>query len=171
MGEQLDFHVRFDLLPVGFLQQFAFELTQLAFGGSDDVQGSARSQIIQIVLAGHPPVHRPYPFGAAVLGFHPVHDVLHCGDVSPVARKDLIGQRQAFGGHHQTDAYLLAVRALISTVAAPGLRVALALPFEIGAGHVVEQKLEAAAKQTLVALPQMSEQLLPHGKHLVESAV
>ena len=87
MAGQLDFDARLDLLPVRFLQQFALELPQLAFGGPDDIQRAALPQIVQIVLAGHAPVHRPDPFGPAVLRLHQIDDVFHGGDVGPVPAK------------------------------------------------------------------------------------
>ena len=59
-----------------------------------------------------------------------IDDLLDGGHVGPVAGKDLVGQRQPLGRDHQADADLLAVRTLVATVAALGLRIARALAFD-----------------------------------------
>src|SRR5260370_22120760 len=62
--------------------------------------------------------------------------------------------------HDQGDHHLHAITALVAAVAVTALVVLVIrrVRFEIGAGQVVEQNLEAGAEQILPALPQVAEQ-------------
>jgi hypothetical protein len=80
-------------------------------------------------------------------GLHGAHDGLHGLGVVRVAGEHLVAQREAVEGHHQSDADLLAVGAVIAAVAALRQRVGLRLALEVGAGHVVQQHLVVDRKQ------------------------
>jgi hypothetical protein len=86
-----------------------------------------------------------------VAGFHRVDDGLHRAAVVGVAGEYLVAQREAVEGHHQGDADLLAVGAMVTAVAAAGQHVALGLAFEVGAGHVVQQHLVVDREQLAAA--------------------
>jgi hypothetical protein len=88
-----------------------------------------------------------------------------------VARKRLEGQRQALRRADQADADLFAVAAAVARVAALGLRIALRLAFEVGARHVVEQKLETHAEPIAVTCHQVRTQRVLVDAELVEGAV
>lgn len=88
-----------------------------------------------LILA--PFVHDPDAFGHTVLGFHGRDDLFDGGDIGAVARKGLEGQRQSLWRAHQADADLFAIATAVARVAALGLRIALRLPFEVGARQII----------------------------------
>ena len=65
----------------------------------------------------------------------------------PISGEDFIAQRQAAARHHQADADLFAVGAMVARVAAfcQGIRIGLAL--EVRAGHVVQQQVVLDGEQ------------------------
>ena len=64
-----------------------------------------------------------------------------------VAIEHFIAQGHAVRGHHQTDTHLQTVRPTVARVTPLGHRVRLALPFKVGAGHVVEKQFIVEVKQ------------------------
>jgi len=75
------------------------------------------------------------------------------------------------GGADQADANLFIAAALIARVTALGLRIALRLALEVGARHIVEQKLEAHAKPLPVTRHQVGAQSVLVLAELIERAV
>jgi len=65
----------------------------------------------------------------------------------PIARKYFVAQWHPATAHHQGDVDLFAVRTMVAGIPALGLRVALRLSFEIGAGYVVQQQVVIQREQ------------------------
>jgi hypothetical protein len=122
-------------------------------------------------LADHAAVHDPDALGDAVFGFHGRDDLLDGRNIGAVARKRLEGQRQTLRRADQPDADLFVAAALIPRVAALGLRIARGFALEVGARHIVEQKLEAHAEPLPVTRHQVRAQRVLVGAELVEGAV
>jgi hypothetical protein len=171
MGQQFDFHPRFDFLPVFVFQQLLFEALKPALGCADDIERPLFAQIIEVLFAGHAAVHRPDALGGPVLCLHKVHDLLDGGDIGAVAIKDFISQGKPIGRDHQSDADLFAVRALIAAVAALRLGITQTLALEVSAGDVVKQELEARAKEAFVAVLEMTEERLAQWQKLIQAPV
>ena len=72
-----------------------------------------------------------------------------------VAGEHLVAQGEAVKRHHQRDAYLLAVGAVIAGVPALRLWIAFCLAFEICARNVVKQHFILDRKQLAATLRQM----------------
>jgi hypothetical protein len=171
MRQQLHFHVLAHLLPVFLLEQGCLEGTQLRPGRADDVAGLALAQEGEVVLADHAAIDHPDALGLAVFLLHRPDDFGQGRDVGAVAREQLVGHRQAFRCHHQSDAHLAAVRTLVARVTALRQRAAGRRAFEVGAGHVVEQELEAHAEPVTVTRQQMGAELFLVRHQHVQSAV
>ena len=121
---------------------------QLALGRAHDIECVFAPQVIQVILADHPAVHRPDPLSHTVFALHQLDDLFNGGDIAAVTREDFIGQWKPFRRHHQSDTDLFAVRAAVAAVSAPGLRVAFALAFKIGARDIIEQELKTRPEPT-----------------------
>ncbi len=122
-------------------------------------------------LRDHAPIHHPDPLGLAVFFLHLAHDGLDGAHIGAIAGKHLETQRQSLGRANQADADLFVATALIARVAALGLGIALRLALEVGARHIVEQKLEAHAKPLSVTRHQMAAQRVLVRAELVQRAV
>ena len=83
---------------------------------------------------------------------HSGHDRLQGSRIVGVAGEHLVAERKAVEGHHQRDAHLLAVGAMVAGVAAPGLRIGLRQALEIRARDVVEQHFVVDREQLAAAL-------------------
>src|SRR6516165_12170826 len=83
---------------------------------------------------------------------HGGDDRLQCLRIMGITGKDLIAQREAVKRHHQRDAHLLAVRAMIAGVAALCLWVTVCLAFKVCTRDVIEKHLVLDREQ-LAATP------------------
>ncbi len=99
------------------------------------------------------------------------HDGLQGSRVVGVAGKHLVAQRKAVEGHHQRDADLLAVRAVIAGVAALRQRIGFGLALKVGARDVVQQHFVLDGKQLAAALRQMHFQRRLVRKQMIERAI
>ena len=88
-----------------------------------------------------------------------------------VAGEDFVAQRKAVERHHQSNANLLAVGAMIAGIAALRLRVGFRQAFEIGARDVVEQHLVINRKQLAAALRQVRFERRLACEKMIERAV
>src|SRR5258707_12836671 len=71
-----------------------------------------------------------------------------------VALESLVRLGESIPIQHQTHHHLLAVRSLVSRVAALGLRIALALAFEVGRRQIVEVVRVVEVEEALLSLRQ-----------------
>ncbi len=88
-----------------------------------------------------------------------------------VAGENLVAQGKAVEGHHQRDAHLLAVGAMIAGITALRLRIGRGLALKIRAGHIVEQHLVLDRKQLAATLRQMRFERGLVGEQMVEPAI
>ena len=72
-----------------------------------------------------------------------------------VAGEHFIAERKAVKGHHQRDADLLAVGAVIAGITALGLRIGFRQALKIRARHVIEQHFVLDREQLAAALRQV----------------
>lgn len=95
------------------------------------------------------------------------------GLVGGVAGQHLVGQRQPLGRDHQRHHDLDTVAAFVAAVteAARVILVGRHGGFEVGAGQVIEEHLEAGVEQVAPALAQMPEELLLVRQQQVEAAI
>jgi hypothetical protein len=86
-------------------------------------------------------VHDPDSARLAVLAFDAREKIPQRGTVGRVARQHFVGQRQAFGRHHQRDDHLHAIASVITrvTVLALVLVIERRIGFEVRARQVVKQ--------------------------------
>jgi hypothetical protein len=57
-------------------------------------------------LGGYASIHTPHAPGFAILALDALEEILQGSAVPRVAREHLVGQRQSFRGHHQSDHHL-----------------------------------------------------------------
>ena len=171
MGHQFDFDTRLHFRPVFLVQELGLEGFELALGRANQITGVPGAQKIQVLFADHAPVQDPDAFGLPVFLLHHLNHVLDSGHVGGVAGKHLVADGQSFGGDHQAEVDLFAVRPLVTRIATRGFGVAFGLTFKICAGHVVEQELELHAKPTLVTLVQMRAEFILVGVEHVQAAI
>src|SRR5262249_16848946 len=124
---QLDLDAVADRAPAVRASELGGELAQLGLGRADDVAPPGLAQPRPVGGARQAAVGDPHPADHAVTGFHRVDDGLHRAAVVGVAGEHLVAQREAVERHHQGDADLLAVGAVIAAVATTGQPVALGL--------------------------------------------
>ena len=93
--------------------------------------------------------------------------------VGRVAGEHLVGERQAFRRHHQGDDDLDAVGALIAAIAEAALvgLILRRIGFEIGAGQIVKQHIEAGVEEIAPAIDKMAEQGLLVGEEKVMAGI
>ena len=171
MRQEFDFDIIAHSVPILFLQQGRLEFAQLRPRCPHEVVRAARPQKLKIGVADHPAIHHPDPLRLTVLGLHRRHDLRQRGHVGAVAREHFIRQRQTLGTDHQPQAYLRTIGPVIARIPARGLGVAGRLALKERAGHIVDQKLEAHAKPTLVARQQMLAKRLLVPVHRIEGAI
>ena len=175
LGQQFDVDAFARLLP-GLLDQMFFQAVQPSLGRSHEVLHGwiAGAHFGQDRLGGHAAIHHPDAPRFAVLFLDLAQKRPQRLAVCGVARQNLVGQRQAFGRHHQGDHQLRAVRPLVAAVAVAAfvaLRQIRGVHFEIRAGQIVEQHLEIGVEQIAPALRQMREQRILMGEQQVMTGV
>jgi len=112
---------------------------QLAFGRTDDIASPFLFQIFDIVLAYHAAIHDPDPVGTAVNFFDVLYNLLHRLRIMAVAREHFISHWHPATANDKCDIHLLAVRPVIARVPPPRQFIPGRLPFEIRAGHVIQE--------------------------------
>ena len=101
-----------DLLPVA-LKQLALKVGELVARSAHQIIGSALPKILQVILADDATIKHPHPALHPVFTLDLVDDLLQGGHVGGVPVENLIGNREAFRGDHQSDDDLQSVRAVI----------------------------------------------------------
>ncbi len=119
----------------------------------------ARAHLGQHFLGRDAPVHHPHPIRFAVLRLDLGQEAAQGVLVGRVARQDLVGQREAFRGHHQSDDHLDTVAALVPAVAEAALVVLVLrwVTLKVGACQVVAQHVKARVKKVLPTRLQVGE--------------
>ena len=107
----------------------------------------------------------------AVAGFHRLDDFLQSGRVVPISGEHFVAQRQAAARHHQADADLFAVGAMIARVTAFGQGIRVGLALEVRAGHVVQQQVVLDGEQLAEPLLEKRFQRRLVRQQLVQPAV
>ena len=158
-------------LPIGTVPQRSRVCFELTLGRTDQVAGAARAQPLQIGFADQTPIQHPQASRLSILLLHQTHDLLKRGDIVAVAGEHFIGDRQPFGRNHQSNAHLFAIRPVIATVAAGRFEIFLRQSFDVGAGDIVEQELEANAKPVPIARQQMFAERILLRQQCVQSAI
>ena len=176
LGQELDLNALADLLP-GLVDQMFLKPGQPSFGRADQVlhRGIALTHLGEDLFGWDAAVHHPNAPRLAVLRLDLGEEAPQRLVVAGVAGHDLVGERQAVRRHDECDHHLWAVRPLVPAVAVATL-VALGLrrgvDFEVGAGQVVEQHVEAAGvEQIAPAGDPMAEQLLLVGQQTVVTGI
>jgi hypothetical protein len=139
-GNQFHFHPRLDFVPVP-LRQILLEAAQHGLGRADDIRPAPGTQELQVRFADHPAVQHPDTLCLPVFPLHGTDDPLDRRGIVGVAGEDFVAQGDTVIRHHQPNAHLRAVRAVVSGITPPGQRVADAFPFKVRAGDVVEQQV------------------------------
>jgi len=175
LGQELDLNALANL-PPGLVDQVFLKLGQPSFGRADQVlhRRTALTHLDEDLFGWDAAVHHPNAPRLAVLRLDLGQEAPQRLVVAGVAGHDLAGERQAVRRHDERGHPLRAVRPLIPAVAVATL-VALGLrrgvDFEVGAGQVVEQHVEAGVEQVAPAGDQMAEQLLLVGQQTVMTGV
>src|SRR5262245_1212900 len=123
------------------------DLLETAAWRADDGPRAASLQPAQAGLADHAAVEDPAAPLAAVPVLHARDGLPQRRAVVAVAGENLVAQGVAVAADDQPDEHLLAVGAVVTRVAAPGLGVGDGLALEVGAGKVVEQPVVCQAEQ------------------------
>ena len=168
---QLDLDAFVDHAPAVRASEFKSELLQFRLRRADDIAPASLAQPRQIVGAGHAAIGDPDPPQHAMPGLHGGYDRLQGSRVVGIAGEYFVAQGKAVEGHDQRDAYLLAVGAMITGIAALRLRIGRGLALKIRARHVVEQHLVLDRKQLSAALRQMRFELGLVAEQMVEPAI
>src|SRR5262249_35094140 len=114
----------------------AGKLLQATFRSSNNVLRAAFLEPLQVGVADHTAIENPNAALLAIACLHAFDDVLDGLAVVLVAGKHLVAERIAFAADDQTDAHLLAVGAVVTRIAALGLRVGCRRAFEVSARDV-----------------------------------
>ena len=150
MRQQLDLHAGSRLLPrLG--DQMLLQTRQATLRRAHQVMHRrvGRAHLGEHLLGRHAAVHQPDPARLAVLPLDALEKPPQRRLVRGVAGQHLIGQRQAFGRHHQGNDDLHTIRPMIARVPEAALvafrkrRIGL----EIGARQIVEQHVVADVEQ------------------------
>src|SRR5258707_5493587 len=136
-----------NLTPIARIDELGSKLLHVALVGADEIATPAAVQPCHGLGTGHAAIHHPDARGIPVTAFHRRNDLFDSGYVGAIAGKHLVAERYAVTGHDKADADLLAIAPLIAAVATLGHRVGRGLALEVGAGHVVEQKLVVEPEQ------------------------
>ena len=112
------------------------------------------AHLVQNLFGRDAAVHHPDPLRPAVGRFDLRQEIPQRRPIRGVAVHHFVGQRKSIGGHHQCDHHLQTVRPPIPAIATLSLGILLHLPFEVGAGQIVEQNFEVGTKQIRPFLPQ-----------------
>ena len=171
MARELDLDAFLDHAPAVRGGELGGELLQLRLRRADDVAPAGLAQPRQILGAGHAAIGDPDAAQHAMPGLHGGHDRLQGPRIVGVAGEHLVAQREAVEGHHQGDAHLLAVGAVIAGIAALRLRVGRRLALEIGARDVIEQHFVLNREQLAAALRQMRFQRRLVREQMIEAAI
>ena len=171
MACELDLDALLHGAPAGRAGKLGAELLELGLRCPNDVAPASVAQPGKVCGARHAAVGNPDASHHTVARLHGGHDRLQGARIVGVAGEHLVAERKAVEGHHQRDAYLLAVGAMVARVAAPGLRVGFRQAFEIRAGDVVEQHLVLDRKQFAAALRQMRFERRLVDQQVVETAI
>jgi hypothetical protein len=125
------------------------------------------------LLGRHAAVHQPDPARFAVLPLDALEKPPQCRVVRGVAGQHFVGQRQAFGRHHQSDDDLYTIRPVIARVPEAALVAFWKRPirFEIGARQIVEQHVVADVEQVSPPSHQMIEDRLLVGEQSVMTTI
>src|SRR6266550_4871654 len=115
--QKVDWHAGSRLLP-RLSDQMLLQARQAALRRAHQVVyrrvGSAHLR--EHLLGRHAAVHQPDPTRLAVLPLDALEKTPQRRLVGGVAGQHLVGQRQTFGGHHQSDNYLHTIRPMIARV-------------------------------------------------------
>ena len=171
MTRELDLDALVHRAPAARGGEFSRKLLQLRLRRPDDVAPTSLPKPCQILRTRHAAVGDPDAAQHAVPSLHRAHDGLQGARVVGVAGKHLVAQRKAVKGHHQRDADLLAVRAVIPGVAALRQRIGFGLALKVGARDVVQQHFVLHGKQFAAALRQMHLQRRLVRKQMIERAI
>ncbi len=153
------------------VRQLVLQLVERGAERAHQVAGPAVAHLLQDLFGGDTAVHHPHSPRLAVQRFDLGQEVAQRGLVTGVADQDLVRQRQAVGRHHQGDHHLPAVLLPIAVVPELALGDLGALPFEVGAGQVVEQHVELGVEQRPPALGEEPAQRLLVLQQPVQAAV
>ena len=174
LRQELDPHAGSGLAP-GLVEEVMLEAAQAALGRSHQIlhRRVALAHLGEHGLGGDAAIHHPDAPRLAVLRLDLGQEAAQRGLVGGVAGHDLVGERQAFRRHHQGDDDLDAVGALVAAIAEAALVVFVLrrIGFEIGAGQVVEQDVEAGVEEIAPAIDEMGEQRLLVGEQKVMAGV
>ena len=145
--------------PVGLSGEGLLVGAPFRIARRDQIVMAARPDLGQVRREGHAPVdddRRAAPAPGAL--FQAREHVVHGGLILAIAVEDFVGLRKAVPVQDQPDHHLLAIRPMIARIAALGLRVTRALPFEVRRGQVVE----------VDGVVQGEERALPGGQRLLD---
>jgi hypothetical protein len=129
------------------------------------------AHLLEHRFARYAAIHHPYASRVAVSRFDLRQKTAQRGAIRRVAVHHFISQRKAVRRHHQRDHQLHAVRTAVATVAALRLGILLHLPFEIGAGQIIEQHFEIGSEQIGPFLLQVSKQFLFVLEHAIQTPI
>ena len=158
-------------MPVSLIEQLGLVALQLTLGRAHQIRGPALPQPLEVLLAADPAVEDPNALRLAVFPLHHLHDVFQRRDIVAVTGEYFVGDREPFRGDDEPDADLLAVGPAVTRVAPGRQLVVLGQTFKVGAGHVVEQELEAHAKPIAVALLHMRAQRFLVAEQLIQPSI
>ena len=167
---QLDFQSLADRVPV-LRHQLLLEPLELALRSSHDVLPLPGFEEVEIFFRDHPAIQRPNPLRLAIAGFHRLDDLFQRGRVVPISREHFVAQRQAATRHHQADADLFAVGAMVARVTTLCQGIRGRLPLEVRAGHVVQQQVVLDGEQLAEPLLEKRLQRFLVRQQLVQAAV
>ena len=157
--------------PVLRLGEDPRPLAELPLGRPHHVTPARLLEPGEIGRAHHAAVHHPDALGHPEAGLHGGDDLLHRGDISPVAREDLVPQGQPRAGDDEREAHLLAVRPVVAAVAPLREGVGHGVPFEVGARHVVEEEVIVHLEEFAEAGDEVRLQCGLVGQEVIQGAV
>src|SRR5215208_650699 len=159
-------------VPVRLLFELIEPGLPLALSAGHQIVVPTRPDLGQVVLRGHAAVddYRGATAAPATL-FELAQHLFERGAILTVALEDLMRLGKPISIQDQAHDDLLAVRSLVSRVAALGLRVFQALPFEVGRCQVVEVVGVIEVEQAFLALGQLALDTLPVRVQAIQVAV
>src|ERR1700732_714133 len=137
----LDLYFRSDLFEI-ILEQFLFELLELAARSAHQILAPALADGHQVLFTYHTTIKDPDPPCFPMFPFYRAKNRFHGGNIGAVPIKQFVAERKTVRVDDQRQYQLFEIGAMIPRVTPPHHGVLFRRSFHIRAGQVVEQHIE-----------------------------
>ncbi len=164
---------RFLGLAPGFASKILLKRRQPPLRRADEIAYRRRrgAHLRQRLLGWNAAIHHPDAVRLAVLRLDLGQKIRKGGLIAGVSGQHFVGQRKTLRRHNQRNHHLNAVGPLVAAIAILSLSFVRRIAFEISAGQIIEQHIEARIEQGFPAFREVGEQGLLVLQKLIQAAV